>query len=166
MCFNTKYGDTVTLNFVNSWFEDHCIPTSSVSMTFGRHWLMVIGAPVSQADAILGTVDAGTTHRANASYQHLPLCREELQSFAQSAIWFLRAVFGHTFPQLCMNKSTTSYTSCIILNVRYTSESATPSHRSPPVTNGTLQLSLVLFLGIIIFDTLTWSRSLDTVIPT
>ena len=43
-----------TLSLVSSWLEDHGIPPSSVSMTLGGNWLIVIGVPVPLANDILG----------------------------------------------------------------------------------------------------------------
>ncbi|KAH8979110.1 hypothetical protein EDB86DRAFT_3248594 [Lactarius hatsudake] len=41
------------LNLVHSWLEDHGVP-SSVSMTLGGDWLMVVGVPLPQPNVILG----------------------------------------------------------------------------------------------------------------
>ncbi|KAH9027939.1 subtilisin-like protein [Lactarius pseudohatsudake] len=43
-----------TLDLVNSWLEHYDIPSSSISMTLGGNWLMVVGVSVPQANRILG----------------------------------------------------------------------------------------------------------------
>ncbi|KAI9435588.1 subtilisin-like protein [Lactarius indigo] len=43
-----------TLELINSWFEYHRIPSSSVSTSHGGDWLTLTGVPVSQANALLG----------------------------------------------------------------------------------------------------------------
>ena len=42
-----------TLELVSSWLEHHHVPSSSISTTLGRNWLMVVNVPVSQANVIL-----------------------------------------------------------------------------------------------------------------
>ncbi|KAI9451126.1 subtilisin-like protein [Lactarius psammicola] len=43
-----------TLELINSWFQHHGVPSSSISTTHGGSWLTLTGVPVSQANALLG----------------------------------------------------------------------------------------------------------------
>jgi tripeptidyl-peptidase-1 len=73
-----------TLDLVNCWLRDHGIPPSSVSITLGGNWLVVIGVPVPQANNILGA--------SYQLYQHVEANETVLRTVSYS---LPEALYGH-----------------------------------------------------------------------